>query len=210
MAGESVFIEAYQNFVTSLGDYGFITTLFFFTALITIYGIFVYYFYKNLSKKNIINLNLNQYNHTEHPVLGKLFAVVFYVLEYLIILPILTFIWFIVLAIFLVVLSKIEDVATILMICAALIAAVRIVSQISSALAQDIAKIVPLTLLGLFLIEPNFFNMGLLLARFQQIPGLVSMIPYYILFVIGIEVIARIVDVIERIFRSREDSETSA
>ena len=210
MAGESVFIDAYENFMASTGDYGFLVTLLFFTAVITIYGIFVFYFYKNLSKKNIVDLNLNQYNHTEHPVLGKLFAIVFYVLEYLIILPILTFIWFFVLAIFLVVLSKIEDVSTILMICAALIASVRIVSQISSALAQDIAKIVPLTLLGLFLIEPNFFNLGLMVGRLEQIPGLVGLVPYYILFIIGVEVIARIVDVGESLLKSREDSETEA
>lgn len=200
----NLFLNAYNNFLESTGDWGFFLTLFFFTAIIVIYGVFVYYFYKNLARKNIIELNLNQYNKTENPGLGKFVAVIFYIIEFLIIMPILTALWFSVLAIFLVILSKIDNVGTILMICAALIAAVRVVSQISSQLAQDIAKMVPLTLLGLFLIDPNFFNIGMLVNRFTQVPGLLAQIPYFLVFIVAIEILARLVDVGEKIFHAGE------
>ncbi len=200
-------MQAVENIASSISSYGIFTTLFFFTIIISLYGIFVYYFYKNLARRNLINLDLNQYNTTEHPMLGKFFAFLFYVLEYLIILPILTFIWFAVLAIFLVVLSEIDNVGTILMICAALIASVRVVSQISGQLSQDLAKIVPFTLLGLFILNPGFFDLTALVNRFSQIPVLISQIPIYIFFIIGVEILARVIGFFERMFRTRGEIE---
>ncbi len=206
MAGE-VFVDAYNNVLASVGNYGILVTLLVFTVLIAVYSVFVFYFYRNLARKNLIGLNLSQYNRTENPGLNKFLAIVFYVLEYLIILPILVVLWFAVLAIFLVLLSKIDNVGTILMICAGLIAAVRITSQVSENLSRDLAKIVPFTLLALFLIEPNFFDFSLLIGRFNQIPSVLVKIPYYLLFIVGIEIIGRVVAIFDKLFRSGKETE---
>ena len=48
-------------------------TLIFFTSIIVIYSVFVFYFYRFLGKKNIIELNLNQYNQYQSPALIKMF-----------------------------------------------------------------------------------------------------------------------------------------
>jgi len=203
MAIGDVLVEGYANFVSSLsGSQSLIFTLLFFTFVITIYGIFVYYFYKNLAKKNIVDLNLGQYNTSEHPVFGKFLASIFYIIEYLIILPILTFVWFGVLAIFLLMLSKVENVATILLISAALISAVRVTAHVSENLSRDLAKMLPFTLLALFLVEPNFFSINLFIDRLSQIPSLVSQIPYYLVFIVVLEFLTRIIELIESLVRA--------
>jgi len=93
------------------------------------------------------------------------------------------------------------------MICAGLIAAVRITSQVSENLSRDLAKIVPFTLLALFLIEPNFFDFSLLIGRFNQIPSVLVKIPYYLLFIVGIEIIGRVVAIFDKLFRSGKETE---
>ena len=128
--------------------YALVITLVFFTAVIALYAIFVYYFYRFLGKKNIIELNLNKYNQSENSFFIKFFAFLFYVLEYLIILPVLTLIWFAVFSSFLLLLSKSFDIATVLTISAALIASVRVTSYISQNLSRDLAKMLPFTLLA--------------------------------------------------------------
>lgn len=174
-------------------NYRLIAILLFFTIIIAIYGIFVFKFYKFLARRNIVDLDLNKYNTSEHPFFTKIFAILFYVLEYIIILPIITSFWFAILAIFLLVLSKTQDVSMILTISAALIAAVRLTSYISENLSQDLAKMLPFTLLGLFLIEPGFFSVDLFIDRIGQIPSLLSHVPYFIVFIILLEFILRII-----------------
>ncbi len=192
-------------FLNSLSsDANLLITLLFFTALLVIYSVFIFYFYKFLAKKNLIELNLDKYNNTEHEGLTKFLAFLFYILEYLIILPIITLFWFAVLAIFLVVLSKTEQVSTILTIAAALVASVRITAYISEDLSRDLSKMIPLALIALFILEPNFFSIELLVGRLNQIPLVLYSIPYYLLFIISIELIVRLTDLIVSVFKYGE------
>ncbi len=168
-----------------------IITLLIFTAIIIIYAVFIFYFYKFLAKKNIISLNLNQYNRTENPFFTKLFAFIFYILEYIIILPVVTIFWFAIFSILLLVMAKTMTAATIILLSAALIASVRVTAYINQNLSQELAKIVPFTLLALALTQPEFFNFSLLLERITQIPALLTYVPYYLLFIIALELILR-------------------
>ncbi|MCK5177829.1 MAG: hypothetical protein KAQ92_08955, partial [Candidatus Aenigmarchaeota archaeon] len=43
----------------------------FFVLGMTVYAIFIFKFYRFLARKDIIPLNLNQYNRAEHPLLIK-------------------------------------------------------------------------------------------------------------------------------------------
>ena len=202
-----VLLDAYGTVKVAIPPkYQLIISLLFFTVVIAVYGIFVYYFYKFLSQKNIINLNLKKFNTSEHPAASKSMAVLFYIIEYIIILPILTFIWFSVLAIFLLVLARTSEVATILTIAAALVAAVRLTSYVSQNLSQDLAKMLPLTLLALALVEPGFFSVKLLIERVIQIPSLMKNIPYYLIFIFSIELVMRAINSAARLFNSRPDS----
>ena len=200
MWGDS-FLQSFNDFQAYIGSgNSILVVLIFFTALIVIYSVFIFYFYKFLARKNIIGLNLNQYNYSNNPFLEKFLASLFYIVEYIIILPVATFFWFTFLALFLLVLAKAQPVSTVLLIAAGLVASVRITSYINENLSQDLAKMLPFTLLGLSLIEPNFFNITLFVQRLSEIPNLLTSIPYYILFIIIIEFVMRFIDLLMHIF----------
>ena len=161
---------------TLSGEKNLLFTLLFFTSVIVIYAVFVYYFYRYLAKKNIIGLNLSQYSETESS--QKVLATLFYIIEYLIILPILTFFWFAVFAILILVLAEGIGASTVLIISAAFVAAVRVTSYVSENLSRDLAKMIPFTLLAIAITKPNFFDVSALISRFSEIPSLFSNITY--------------------------------
>jgi len=173
------------------GEIPLALTLVFFTAVIVIYSVFVFYFYRFLAKKNIIELNLNQYNQYANPAVVKFFAVIFYLIEYVVVLPVLTFFWFAVLSILILLLSKGIGISTILLISAALVAAVRITAYVSEDLSKDLAKMLPFTLLAIAITTAGFFDINALLQRITEIPSLFSNIAYYLLFIVAVELIMR-------------------
>ena len=170
-----------------------ILKLSFFTVLIVAYSVFVYFFYRFLAKKNIISLNLNQYNRYSNPTIMKFFAALFYIIEYIILLPIMTFFWFGILAIFLLVISEGMNTNAVLLISAALVSAVRATAHMSENLSQDLAKMLPFTLLSISITTAaGFFNATNLAARITEIPALFNDVPYYLLFIVGIELVMRV------------------
>jgi hypothetical protein len=193
----------------ALGETGLLFTLLFFTAVIVIYSVFVYYFYKFLAKKNIIELNLSKYGEGIEAGIAKLFAVLFYIVEYLIILPVVTFFWFAVLAILILLLAEGMDASSVLLISAALVASVRVTSYVSENLSRDLAKMLPFTLIAIAITKPGFFNATALLSRFGEIPALFSNIPYYLLFIVVLELIMRIADFLGKVltFKKRIEQE---
>jgi len=179
-------------------------TLIFFTLVIVVYSVFVYYFYVFLAKKNIIELNLNQYNNYEHSGMVKFFAIIFYIAEYLVLLPVLTFVWFAVLAILILLLANGLEVGTIWLISAALVASVGVTSYVSQTLSKDLAKMLPFTLLAIALTQPGFFVVSSFLSRINEIPSLFSHVPYYLLFIVVVEFIMRILSLIFGAFSVQE------
>ena len=182
-------------------------TLAFFTTVIVLYSIFIFYFYRFLAKKNIIELNLNQYNQYENPALVKVFAGIFYIVEYIILLPVLTFFWFSILSILTLLLAKGITVSTILLFSAALVASVRVTSFVSEDLAKDLAKMLPFTLLAIAITTFGFFDISLFFDRISQIPTLFSDIPYYLLFIVAIELIMRIAEFVNSTFQETQATE---
>ena len=198
-------LEQLTNLFT--GQSSLTITLLFFTAVIVIYAVFVFYFYRFLAKKNLIELNLNKYNQYQNPAAIKFFAAIFYIIEYIILLPILTFFWFAILSVLVLVLAKGLDAATILLISAALVAAVRITSYISEDLSKDLAKMLPFTLLAIAITTAGFFDINALLQRIKEIPSLFSNIPYYLLFIVIIELVMRIGDSVQSAIHSSQAEE---
>lgn len=189
---------------------GALTNLTLFTTIIVIYSIFIFYFYKLLAKKNIIKLNLNQYNQYSSPTFTKILAVIFYIIEYLILLPVLTLFWFAILSILVLTLSQGIGTATVLLISAALVAAVRITAYISEDLSKDLAKMLPFTLIAIAITKPGFFEISSLIARINEIPALFSSILIYLIFIFSIELIMRAADFFCSIFSfSRNEEESS-
>jgi hypothetical protein len=181
----------------------------FFTTIMVLYAIFVFYFYRFLARKNILELNLNQYNQYKNPTLIKIFAAIFYIIEYIVLMPILTFFWFGVLSILTLMLAKDLTISTVLLISAALVTSVRITAYISEDLAKDLAKMIPFTLLAIAITTAGFFEIGIFFDRVSQIPSLFSHIPYYLLFIVSIEMIMRLTEFIQSVFQNSNAMEDS-
>ena len=179
-----------------------------YTMFILLYSVFIWKFYKFLARKDIIKLNLKQYNRTQNPGLEKFFAIVLNSVEYIIILPFLVLFWFSILAFFILILSESSDVLHIMLITGAIIAATRVTSYISEDLSKDLAKIFPFTILATFLLNPDFFNVGRLFEKIIQIPSIFENIVIFMVFIFVIEFILRGFYSIVELIYSDKTSET--
>jgi hypothetical protein len=187
------FLGAYDELVGILPLHlKFLPTLFFIAIMIALYGIFIWFFYRFLAKRDVLKLDLAKYNVYKHPAAIKLLAIVFYILEFMIISPLAIFFWFATLSIFLIVLAKGVEVGTVILICAGLISAIRITSYFNEDLSKDLAKLIPLTLLGVVILTPGFLDISTSLNRILEIPLFFKDALYYLLFIIGLEIILRL------------------
>ncbi|MCK4996670.1 hypothetical protein KAS08_00050 [Candidatus Pacearchaeota archaeon] len=104
-----------------------------------------------------------------------------------------TFFWFGILAIFLLVISEGMSTNAVLLVSAALVAAVRATAHMSENLSQDLAKMLPFTLLSISITTAaGFFDAANLTARISEIPTLFNNVPYYLLFIVGVELVMRV------------------
>lgn len=187
--------------------YRVLLSLLVYTIFIVLYGVFIWKFYRFIARREVIKLNLSQYNHMKHEKLEKFLEVLLNTIEYVIVLPFLVLFWFSVFSIFLLVLSKTQSTYQILLISAAIIASTRITSYISEDLSKDIAKIFPFTVLALFLLDPDSFSLKLIFDRIGQIPELLTNIFMFVLFIFVIEMLLRVVYSIYKFFYSEEEED---
>lgn len=201
-------LEVYNSFlsVLPLRAQAFIN-LFLLVFLVVLYSVFIWKFYRFISTKNILGLNLNKYNKSKHPFFAKLFAGLLYLVEYVIILPFLIFFWFSIFTIFLIFLTEDLSVSTVLIISATIIASIRVTSYIpkyGENLSKELAKLLPFTLLAVSLLSPNFFNIERIFSHIQELPGFFGQITTYLIFIILFEVILRFFDFIFSLFELEE------
>ncbi|MGK0208902.1 MAG: hypothetical protein ACI83O_000161 [Patescibacteria group bacterium] len=181
------------------------------TTIISLYALFIFKFYKLLAKRNLIELNLNKYNKYEGQKIFKIIATFFFVIEYIIILPFITFFWFAILTILLFILSESLAPGTIILLSASLIASVRITAYFSENLSQDLAKMLPFTLIGVAITKTSFFNLSNQVERLTQIPLLFDQIFFYLIFIIAIELIMRVYEFTTGVIREHNaTTETAA
>lgn len=191
----------YQNFLNILPPWmQTFVNFFLLVIVVVIYAVFFWKLYRFVSKKNILELNLNQYNRSEHPFFEKVIAGMLYFVEYILIMPLLIFFWFIIFSLFMVLLTEGLEVPSLLVISAVIVGAVRMLSYYKEDISREVSKLLPLTLLGVAMTKQGFFNFERILERISQIPDFYTNILYYILFIIILEVILRAFDIIFSLF----------
>lgn len=168
--------------------------LFLISILIVIYAVLIWKFYRWIAKKNLISLNLNKYNRSEHPLVAKTLAAIFYFLEYLVILPFLVFFWFLVFTVFLILLTDGIELDRILIISATVIAAIRMTAYYKEDLSRDIAKLLPFTILGVSITQSTSFSFEKVLGQIFAIPNFFGHIASYLFFILVIEFVLRILE----------------
>ena len=183
-------LDTYRSVVSSmpLGLQSFVS-LFLVVFLMVGYSVFVWKLHKVIGTKNVFGFNLRKYNKSEHSLVGS----ALYFLEYIVILPILIFFWFAIFGIFLILVMEL-DLKIILFISAAVIATVRITAYIpgyGEALSREMSKLLPLTLLALALLTPDFFDVERILGNIAHIEEFFSLILSYLAFIIILEILLR-------------------
>lgn len=209
--GIGAFIESYKIFIEGLSPQARIfVNLLLLTIFVAIYVTFIWRLHIFISTKNILRLNLNKYNRATHPVFVKLVAGLLYFLEYVIILPILIFFWFLIFAILLIFIAKGMEPSSIILLAAITVAVLRVVSYIpkyGESASAETAKIIPFTLLAIGLTEPLFFNSEEIISRVFDIPQLFQGISPYIFFIIAIELILRSLTFVVSMFEKKGGTE---
>ncbi len=191
----------YSNFLDILPPWTKIfVNLLLLVFVVVIYAIFFWKFYRFVSKKNILELNLNQYNKFSHPFLAKVAGGMFYFIEYILFMPFLIFFWFAVFTVFMLLLTEGFETSSLLVISAVIVGAIRMTSYYREDISKEISKFFPLALLGIAMTKPGFFNFERILENISQIPNFANEIAYYLLFIISLEIFLRAFDLLFSLF----------
>ena len=203
---KSGFIEGYAEITGALSsEYNVLINVFIFTLLISFYSIFTWKFYRFLSKKDLIELNLSQYNRTLHPILNKFFAVILYIIEYIVILPFIIFFWFAILALLILILSNELAISQVILAAAAIVASIRILAYYEEDLSRELAKIFPFTALVIFILSPGFFSTERIITNLSEVPHLLGNIIYFLVFIVAIELVLRVIDLFMKLSKNKEE-----
>ena len=169
--------------------------------LVALFFIFIWKLYHIISKKNLIELNLRQYNTAMHPGFKKFVGTVLYFLEYIIIFPFFVIFWFSIFTIFVMLLARELDFATISTI---IIIVIRATAYYKEGLSRDISKLLPFTLLAVAITEREFFQFESIFARAAELPLFFENILIYIGVIVVVEVILRFFDFMFSLFKEDE------
>jgi hypothetical protein len=192
--GSSI-IDLYHEFLSYLPNWAQqFTNLFLLSITIVVYALLIWKFYRWIAKKDILELNLKRYNQFQHRGLVKTLAALIYFLEYIVILPIIVFIWFSIFTIFLMMLKENIEIQTILLSSVTIIAAIRITAYYKEELSRDIAKLFPLTLLAVAVTQ-GLVSFDKIIAQIPLIPSLLENLWIYLIFIIILEFFLRILDI---------------
>lgn len=180
--------------------------VFLFSIGMVIYSLFIFKFYKFIAKKDVFELNLKKYNKVSHPTLSKFLSVVIYLIEYVLLFPLFSVFWFLVLTFFLSVLTAGQTTQHILMISMAVVLAIRITAYYSEELSRDLAKMLPFGLLAVFVLDISAIVFSETWKIIINIPLQYEIIIYYLILLIICEFILRISNTLTSfIIKVRED-----
>lgn len=158
---------------------------------IFIYAVFVWKFYKGMSKRDLFELDLSKYN-LPHMKWKRLSCEISYVIKYLVIFPLYIVMWFVLLTVFMFFLAEEVAVADILMLSVAVIAAIRVVSYYKEDLASDLAKLLPLAFLAILFTDPTVISIDTFYSRLMEAPSMLTTLAESLVFVIVLEWVLRI------------------
>ncbi len=200
------FLTSTLNIVNGLPlNYQRVVTVAVFMILIVFYSIFVWKVYKVIARKDIISLNLKQYNSFDHPTIEKMWAGVLYFIEYVIILPFLILFWYVFFALALILFSENFSIEKVLLLSAAVVGSIRVLAYYKHDLAAEVAKLLPMTILGLMVLSPAFLDFSRMIDALKQIPDLFLSIGYALIFVACLEIVLRFLDLFKRIIVDPEE-----
>ena len=174
----------------------------FFLTGIALYAMFVWHFYQFISRRDLIPLFYLKHDEgkTSKTRVGM------YIAAYVVLFPSIIFVWFSVLGFFIFIIAQEMPIQIAFFISMAIIGVVRIMTYFREEIAKDVAKMIPLAILSLFLTsavvytDPNFIEPGNLKDEFDFFVDRVENVIPFVMIVVMYEVIFRIIFLIKRRF----------
>ena len=151
-------------------------------------GLAWYIYYKQLARRDLFDIPELDLNAKYTNVFNR----IVYFLKYLFIFPMYSFIWFLIFSFLLFVLSKSRPIEDILFLGIILVTATRIGAYVSEKLAEDMAKLLPLTLIAIFLMDPKAVTLQTVSSSFPVILNQFPRVAKYLLFIIVVEWLLRL------------------
>lgn len=183
-----------------------------FSIGMVIYGIFVYHFYRFISKRDLFNWE-KKISNVIYTAAGKKASavprIIGFIITKLFVFPIVIFIWFTVYSLFMFFLAQKIEQETVFLFSSALIIAVRIAAYYSEDLARDLAKLLPFNLLALFLLNPVFFSIDDIVTRIGQMPHFILQITAFIIVAMVVEMPLSVAYLIKIRFFGHKEKEAS-
>ncbi len=175
---------------------GFIS-LFYLIIMIAIYSIIIYHFYRYIARRNCFKPSKRV--HTK--LIGFL--------KYTFLFPFVAILFFMGFSLIFIFLTESDNIGSILTTAFAIIVAIRITAYYTEDLSKDVAKMLPFAILGIFLVDPEYFTIESTIIKINLLPEYVNIIAQYILLIILVEWILRFVlNIRYIIFPKKEDVPT--
>jgi len=162
-----------------------------YVVAIALYTAIIWHFYRNLSNKTLFKLDIEK--PTRFKFLHKMWEFILFIIRAAILFPLYSILWFSILSMFLLFLSKSQDVGQILLMSVTLISVARITAYFNEDLSKDVAKIIPFTLLGVFIVDPTYFSIEKTISKILLLPSYLPNILQYFLFIVVLEFLLRII-----------------
>lgn len=170
-------------------------------AAIVVYLVFIFEFYRFVARRDIFKLRFRRYARgvvgRSLEEVGNAVRLVLYVVEYLVVYPLLTISWYVFYLLLMVLLAPETDIALLLVTAMAVVTAIRVTAYYSENLSQDLAKMLPLAILGGLILEgapalPAEIPVDVLVAVATQWHTIL----YYLLFLVLLEFVLRLGQVV--------------
>lgn len=150
-------------------------TLLIYAVGIALYTALVFAFYQNISKRDA-------FQFVRRPGWKGRLAMV---LESGIVFPLMSFLYFVLLGGSLFVLAKSQATYQIMLLAMSVVVGVRVTAFLSENAAVDLAKMLPLALLGVLIVDPSYASLETTWQRVLEVPTLVPVLwRFFVLFVV--------------------------
>jgi len=194
LANQTSFVitESFKNALTLPNIKETVFPLLVYTAAMVLYSVIIWHFYRFIATRDIVTLDMRKYENSNHPRIAKFLAANIFAIKFLIVFPLVTFFTFAGFSVLLFFLSQSANTQTILLTSITLVSAIRATAYYSEDLSKDLAKMIPLALLGVFVLDPSFFSIDLAIKRVLQLPYLIPVFATYLSFTVILEVMLKI------------------
>ncbi len=182
-----------EQILSSIDFQTYVTPMLLYIIAIVIYAVIIWNYYKYLGKRDLFRLDWSKIDGAKHKKARKFYVVVAHAVKYVIVFPVITFVWFSILSVLLIFMSKSQPLGNVLLISMTLVVSARVLAYYSEELAKELAKLLPLAMLALFIVDPTYFSLESSLLKLSQVPDYWITLLNYLLFAVLLEIILRLV-----------------